>query len=72
MKILAVETSCDVASVAILENNNLILELKEDAVKNHSESLMPLIDKVLKTTNLSLDNIDLFACDNGPRLFYWY
>lgn len=72
MKILAIETSCDIASVSILEDRNLILELKEISVKNHSEALMPLIDKILKETNLSLDNIDLFAVDNGPRFFYRY
>jgi len=70
MYILAIETSCDIASVSLLENNNLILELKESSVKNHSEALMPLIQRLLKETNLSLDNIDLFACDNGPRFFY--
>lgn len=72
MKILAIETSCDIASVSILEDNNLILELKETAAKTHSEALMPLIDRVLKETSISLDNIDLFAVDNGPRLFYRY
>lgn len=72
MKILAIETSCDIASVSILEENNLILELKESTVKNHSEALMPLIDKALKFSNLTLDDIDLFAVDNGPRFFYRY
>ena len=69
MKILAIETSCDICSVSLLEDNNLILELKETAVKNHSESLMPLIDKLFKETNTSLKDIDLFAVDNGPGSF---
>ena len=69
MKILAIETSCDIASVSLLEDNNLILELKESAVKNHSESLMPLIDNLLKKTKISLNDIDLFAVDNGPGSF---
>lgn len=72
MKILSLETSSDIASVSILEDNNLILELNETAALNHSEALMPLIDKIFKETNLSLDNIDLFAVDNGPRFFHWY
>ncbi len=70
MKILAVETSCDIASVSLLEDNNLILELKELSPKSHSQTLMPLIDKLLKDTNNSLKDISLFACDNGPRFFY--
>ncbi len=69
MKILALETSCDIASVSLLENNNLILELKETSAKNHSEALMPLIDKVLKETSNELSNIDLFCVDNGPGSF---
>lgn len=69
MKILSIETSCDIASVSLLEDNNLIMELKDSSPKSHSETLMPLIDKLLKETNTNLDNIDLFACDNGPGSF---
>lgn len=69
MKILALETSCDIASVALLEDNNLILELKETSPKNHSEALMPLISRLLTETKCSLNDIDLFACDNGPGSF---
>ena len=69
MKILAIETSCDIASVSLFNDNNLILELKETSVKNHSEALMPLIDRLLKETSTTLDDIDLFACDNGPGSF---
>ncbi len=71
MKILAVESSCDIASVSLLEDNNLILELKEFSTANHSEALMPLIDKLLNETNTSLDDISLFAVDNRSRFFYW-
>ena len=71
MKILSVETSCDIASVSLLEDKNLILELKDQSPKSHSETLMPLIDKLLKETNQSINNIDLYTCDNGPRFFYW-
>lgn len=69
MKILAIETSCDILSISLLENNNLILELKENSPKTHSEVLMPLIDTLLKKANITLNEIDLFACDNGPGSF---
>ncbi|MCI8621054.1 MAG: tRNA (adenosine(37)-N6)-threonylcarbamoyltransferase complex dimerization subunit type 1 TsaB [Clostridia bacterium] len=69
MKILSIETSCDILTVSLLEDDNLILELKEETPKKHSEVLMPLIDKLLKEADTNLDNIDLFACDNGPGSF---
>lgn len=69
MKILAIETSCDICSVSLLEDDNLILELKESAKKTHSEALMPIIDRLFKETGTSLDDIDLFAVDNGPGSF---
>lgn len=69
MNILAIETSNDICSVSILEDNNLILELKEDTAKNHSEALVPLIDRLFEETHLSLNEIDLFAVDIGPGSF---
>lgn len=69
MKILAIETSCDILSISLLEDDNLILELKENSPKSHSETLMPLIDNLLKKTHTTLDEISLFACDNGPGSF---
>ena len=69
MKILALETSCDTLSVSLLEDKSLILELHESSPKSHSETLMPVIDKILKDTSTSLEDISLFSCDNGPGSF---
>ena len=73
MKILAVDTSSKNCSVAILEVNNdkfnvLICENSDDE-KTHSQKLMPMIDGILKKTNLSLDDINLLACCVGPGSF---
>lgn len=70
MKILSIETSSNICSVAILEDSNLVKELSVLDFKTHSEVLMPTIDKILKETNLTLDNIDLLAASIGPRLIY--
>ena len=56
---------------AILEDKNIVLEKTLAAVNTHSVALMPLIKDVLFETNLTLNDIDLFACDKGPRFFYW-
>lgn len=70
MNILAIDTSSKNASVAILEDLNVILELNNNDEKTHSQKLMLLIDEALKKSNLNLDNIDLIACSVGPRFFY--
>ena len=52
----------------ILINNSKSMTL--ESVNTHSVALMPLIKDVLFESNLTLNNIDLFACDKGPRFFY--
>lgn len=69
MKILAIDTATEVCSVAILENDNVIKEKTLNAVNTHSVALMPLIQDILKECNLTINDIDLFACDKGPGSF---
>ena len=71
MKILGVSTSSNIATCAICENDKTILELNINNGKTHSETFIPLIQELLKQTKLDLNNIDLIACDVGPRIFYW-
>ncbi len=71
MKILAISTSSNIASCAICENEQTILELNINNTKTHSETLIPLVEKLLSETNLKISDINLIACDVGPRLFYW-
>ena len=69
MKILSIDTSSSICSVAILEDTKIIKEMHNFSEKEHSETLMPMIDELFKTTNLSLDNIELIACSVGPGSF---
>lgn len=69
MKILAVDTSSKLCSVAILEDTDLIKKLELDNGLTHSETLMPLIQQLLKECNLTLNNIDLLVSDIGPGSF---
>lgn len=71
MKILAIDTSSKICSVAIFEDNNQVIELHNDDEKTHSVKLMPMIDKAFKTTDLTLDDINLLACCNRSWIFYW-
>lgn len=69
MKILSINTSSNICAVALLEDTNLIKELSIDDANTHSVKLMPLIDDLLKQCNLTISDIDLFACDKGPGSF---
>ena len=69
MKILSIETSSKICSVAILEDKHLIKKIELNNGLTHSESLMPLIKKILEETNLTLSQMDLLVCDIGPGSF---
>ena len=69
MKILAIDTSSTVCSVAILENYKLIDKNELNDGKTHSENLMPLLDELLKRNSLNIKNIEMLACCVGPGSF---
>ena len=70
MKILGISTSSSIATVAICENDNTIIELNIDNKKTHSETLIPLIEKTLNEISLKISDINLICCDIGPRFVY--
>ncbi|MGN1433639.1 MAG: tRNA (adenosine(37)-N6)-threonylcarbamoyltransferase complex dimerization subunit type 1 TsaB [Ruminococcus sp.] len=69
MKILAVDTSATAASVAVAEENKLIGEFSINTALTHSQTLIPMIDELLKNTGLSVNNIDAVAVNAGPGSF---
>ena len=69
MKILCIDTSSKLCGVDILYNTTLIKKIELDNGLTHSESLMPLIDQILKECNLSLKDINLLVSDIGPGSF---
>ena len=69
MKILSIDTSSCICSVAILEDNKLIKEYSQNNGLTHSESLMPIIKRIFDELYFSLNDIDLIVCDKGPGSF---
>ena len=69
MKILAVDTSSKVCSVAILENRSVLDEINLNDGRTHSENLMPTIEKILDRNGMTLDDIDLIGVTVGPGSF---
>ncbi len=69
MKILAIDTTSEICGVAILDNENLIIENSLNNGLTHSENLMPLVKEALEKSNLQLKDIDLVSCAVGPGSF---
>lgn len=69
MKILAIESSSLVASVAIVEDDVMVAEYTMNYKKTHSQTLLPMIDEICKITDYQLEDIDAIAVSAGPGSF---
>ncbi|MBT7122899.1 MAG: tRNA (adenosine(37)-N6)-threonylcarbamoyltransferase complex dimerization subunit type 1 TsaB, partial [Clostridia bacterium] len=69
MNILAIDTSGSVCAVSVLQDKKVLVEVYVDNKKTHSQMLAPMIDDCLERADLSLSDIDLFACAIGPGSF---
>lgn len=83
-RVLAIETSCDDTSVAVVEANGRVVTclmagqdlhharfggiVPEIASRNHTHHLLPMIEETLSRAGLSLDQIDGFAVTSRPGL----
>lgn len=69
MKILALDSSGLVASVAVTEDDNLLGEYTINYKKTHSQTLLPMLDEVAKMIELDLKTVDAIAVSAGPGSF---
>ncbi len=69
MKILALDSSGLVASVAVVEENLLIAEYTICHKLTHSQTLLPMLDDVQQRIGLNLNEIDAIAVSYGPGSF---
>lgn len=69
MKLLAIDTSNKIASVAVFDNEICLGEKISDDQKTHSEKLLPIMDELLSELSLTIKDIDLFAVSVGPGSF---
>lgn len=69
MKILALDSSGLVASVAVAEDDNLLAEYTINYKKTHSQTLLPMLDEIAKMIDLDLQSIDAVAVAGGPGSF---
>lgn len=69
MKILAIDSSGLTASAAVLEDGLMIAEYTITHKKTHSQTLLPMIDMMLQTLQMDLQEVDAIAVAKGPGSF---
>jgi tRNA threonylcarbamoyladenosine biosynthesis protein TsaB len=69
MRILAIETSTPVGSIAIVEGALLKAQHILNISATHNQRLLPGIDRILMETEWSLNDLDALAVSLGPGSF---
>ncbi len=69
MNILAIDTSSLVATAAVINEEKLLGEYSINHPKTHSQKLMPLVDGLLKSLDITMKDIDIIAISRGPGSF---
>ena len=69
MRILGIESSSLVASVAVVTDDCLTAEYTVNLKKTHSQTLLPMIDEMIRLLEIELDSIDAIAVSAGPGSF---
>ena len=69
MKIIALDSSGLVASVALLEDDTLVAEYTTNFKKTHSQTLLPMLDEIVKMTEWNAQEADAIAVAGGPGSF---
>ena len=69
MKILGVDSSGMVASVALVQDDIMVAEYSVNYKKTHSQTLLPMLDEIVKMAEIDLQNIDAIAVAAGPGSF---
>ena len=69
MRVLGIESSSLVASVALVTDDILTAEYTVDFKKTHSQTLLPMLDEIVKLLELDMDTIDAIAVAGGPGSF---
>ena len=69
MKILALETSAKAVSAAVSEDGKILAAGYQDTGLTHSRTLMPIVEHILKNTDLTVHDMDVIAAAVGPGSF---
>ena len=69
MRILGIESSSLVASVAVVTDDVVTAEYTVNFKKTHSQTLLPMLDEIMNMLGLEMDTVDAIAVAGGPGSF---
>ena len=69
MKLLAIDASTMVATVALATDEGIIAEYTVNNKRTHSQTLLPMIDVIVSNIGWDIKDIDYIAVTNGPGSF---
>lgn len=69
MRILGIESSSLVASVAVVTDGVVTAEYTVNFKKTHSQTLLPMLDEIVRMVELDLETVDAIAVSGGPGSF---
>ena len=69
LNILAIDSSAQVSSVCLLNEEHILAEFNVNVKLTHSQTLLPMVEAVLRCSGYSLPQVDAFAVSVGPGSF---
>ncbi|MGM9643462.1 MAG: tRNA (adenosine(37)-N6)-threonylcarbamoyltransferase complex dimerization subunit type 1 TsaB [Eubacteriales bacterium] len=69
IRILALDSTAEVSTVAVCKGEKLLSEITINTGNTHSQTLLPAVEQALKMAEITVNDIDVFACSTGPGSF---
>lgn len=69
MRVLAIDTSSELGTAAVVVDGVVSASIASRVQSQHGETLLPLLDQLLKLAHLRVEEIDLLAVGLGPGSF---
>lgn len=69
MRVLAIDSSGLTATVAVVEDKQTIAEYTTNFKKTHSQTLLPMIDEMMRMIEMDVSDVDAIAVAGGPGSF---
>lgn len=69
MRVLSIDTSSELGTVAVVVDGIVAASIVSRVNSQHGETLLPLLDHLLKLAHLAIEDIDLLAVGLGPGSF---